>query len=108
MSYTNLIQRLYKTNVFSPVKSGLENMLKLNTLLNNPLHNIPIIHVTGTNGKGSVSLKIAKSLRESGVKTGIFTSPHISSFKERIMVNEDQLSEADVEVSWSFTSIIAL
>jgi dihydrofolate synthase/folylpolyglutamate synthase len=90
------------------VKSGLENMLKLNTLLNNPLHNIPIIHVTGTNGKGSVSLKIAKSLRESGIKTGIFTSPHISSFKERIMVNEDQLSEADVEVSWSFTSIIAL
>lgn len=98
MSYASLIQSLYKTNVFSPVKHGLENMMKLNMLLNNPLGNTPIIHVTGTNGKGSVSLKVSRCLRECGLKTGLFTSPHISSFKERVVVNEQLLSEGDVEV----------
>lgn len=98
MSYASLIQSLYKTNVFSPVKHGLENMMKLNMLLNNPLGNTPIIHVTGTNGKGSVSLKVSRCLRECGVKTGLFTSPHISSFKERVIVNEQLLAETDVEV----------
>src|SRR5689334_12982598 len=80
MTYSSLIQRLYKTNVFSPVKVGLDNMVRLNTLLGNPLKDIPIVHVTGTNGKGSVSLKISRCLRQRDIKTGLFTSPHISSF----------------------------
>ncbi len=98
MSYPNLIQRLYKTNIFNPVKLGLENMQRLNKLLNNPLGSIPIVHVTGTNGKGSVSLKLSRCLRESDIRTGLFTSPHISSFRERIKINEDNLTESDVEV----------
>jgi dihydrofolate synthase/folylpolyglutamate synthase len=57
------------------------------TLLGNPERSFPAIHVTGTNGKGSVSLKIAKALQSSGLKVGLYTSPHLISFCERIQVN---------------------
>lgn len=97
--YTQLLRQLYKINWYSPVKLGLENMHNLNRLLGNPLQGIPIVHVTGTNGKGSVAYKIARALTASGIRTGLFTSPHISSFKERIQVNYDLLTEEDVEVS---------
>ena len=53
----------------------------------NPQKDVKVIHVAGTNGKGSVSLKVAKALQEMGYKTGLFTSPHINSFRERVQVN---------------------
>ena len=77
---------------------GLENITKINHILGDPIKHIPVIHVTGTNGKGSVSLKIAKSLADCGIRTGLFVSPHISSFKERILVNQKLLSDKDIEV----------
>ena len=98
MSYKSLLGRLYKTNLFNPVKMGLDNIIKINKLIGDPIKDIPIIHVGGTNGKGSVSLKISNSLIDSGIKTGLFVSPHISSFKERIQVNRQLLSDEDVEV----------
>jgi len=96
--YAQLIRKLYNINMFNSVKLGLENMQKLDKLLGHPLVNIPIVHVTGTNGKGSVCYKIASALSASGIKTGLFLSPHISSFKERILVDHNLLSDEDVEV----------
>jgi len=49
---------------------------------------IPFIHVAGTNGKGSVALKVAKILQHSGFKTGLYTSPHLFTFRERIQVEK--------------------
>ena len=53
----------------------------------NPQNMFKTIHVAGTNGKGSVSLKCARSLENAGFKTGLFISPHISTFRERITIN---------------------
>ncbi|KAJ1442911.1 Mur ligase [Ochromonadaceae sp. CCMP2298] len=96
MSYSTMLTKLYRVNMFHPVKLGLDNMNALNALLKHPLKGIPVVHVAGTNGKGSVSLKIANSLISSGITTGLFASPHISSFRERVQVDSVSLSEEDV------------
>ena len=75
---------------------GLENMILFNQKLGDPASAITTIHVTGTNGKGSVVYKIAKALEASGYKTGMYVSPHISSFRERITINGEMISEEDV------------
>ncbi len=71
---------------------GLHEMRKLTASFGDPQNDLKIIHVAGTNGKGSVSLKVAKSLEKAGFKTGIFTSPHINSFRERIQINSKLIS----------------
>jgi dihydrofolate synthase/folylpolyglutamate synthase len=99
MQYNTLLRKLYNINLMNPVKMGLDNAKNLYKLFGNPVDNVPIVHVAGTNGKGSVSLKIAQSLRLGGVRTGLFVSPHISSFRERIQVNGQSMSEETVVVS---------
>lgn len=94
--YVSVLKELYRVNLSNPVKMGLQNAQQLNDLLGNPLRGVPIVHVAGTNGKGSVSLKTAECLARSGLRTGLFVSPHISSFRERIQVNGEILSEEDV------------
>jgi dihydrofolate synthase/folylpolyglutamate synthase len=59
-------------------------MNKLSECFNDPHKHFKIIHIAGTNGKGSVSLKTAVALEKSGYKTGLYTSPHLSCFRERI------------------------
>jgi len=94
--YQALIERLYNVNLFDGVKLGLTNMLALNEELDFPTLKFKTIHIAGSNGKGSVSTKIAKVLELSGRKVGLFTSPHISCFRERIQINGEMISEADV------------
>ena len=65
----------------------LPEMRKLAKAFDNPQDTLKVIHVAGTNGKGSVSMKVARSLESMGIKTGLFTSPHIISFRERVQVN---------------------
>ncbi len=77
-------------------KPDLDNCLKLCALFNNPQDHLAFIHVAGTNGKGSTSNMLASILQESGKKTGLFTSPHIEDFRERIRVNGVMISEEDV------------
>jgi hypothetical protein len=101
MLYNNLLRKLYNINLLNPVKMGLDNARSLYKLFDEPVNNIPIIHVAGTNGKGSVALKVATCLKIGGVKTGLFVSPHISSFRERIQVNGESMSEETVVVSFS-------
>lgn len=64
--------------------------------LGNPQDSFKIVHVAGTNGKGSVCLKTAAGLQSAGLRTGLFTSPHISCFRERIQVDGNMIEESDV------------
>lgn len=101
-NYTRLIQRLFQTNLFGGMKLGLENCQRLQELLGFPDRAFASIHVAGTNGKGSVVSKIAVSLQEAGYRTGLYTSPHLSTFRERIRVNGTMISEERVEELLSF------
>ncbi len=74
----------------------LRNAHKLNQLLKEPINDFSSIHIAGTNGKGSVAFKIAKSLQFSGYRVGVYTSPHISSFRERIRINDQLIEEEQV------------
>ena len=78
-------------------KLGLERMEALCDKLGNPGRNLRVIHVAGTNGKGSVCRYIYESLRALGHTAGIFTSPYVGDFRERIEANGEMISEADLE-----------
>jgi len=94
--YVSILRRLYHRNQLHPVKMGLTSINALYEVLGRPLDNIPVVHVTGTNGKGSVCFKTAAVLRKSGLRTGLFVSPHISSYRERVVVDGEMLTEDDV------------
>ncbi len=79
-------------------KCRLENVSVISQYLNNPHIDFKSIHVAGTNGKGSVATKIAKALSLSGYKTALYTSPHITSYEERISVDGKLISKKDVKV----------
>lgn len=98
-TYSSIIKQLYEINMYNPVKMGLDNMLQLNQLMGDPLQNTSIVHITGTNGKGSVAWKISSCLKNSNIRTGMFISPHISSFKERIQINGQLIGSKDIVVS---------
>lgn len=95
-TYEFLLQRLYQVNRFTAVKLGIENMKQLNAAFGDPAARYEVVHVAGTNGKGSVAFKIAKALERSGYKVGLFVSPHVACFRERIQVNGALISEAQV------------
>jgi len=77
----------------SAYKPGLKNIQQLDDWYGNPHRNYPCIHVGGTNGKGSVSHLTASILQESGYKVGLYTSPHLKDFRERIRVNGESIPE---------------
>jgi len=77
-------------------KADLSNTIKLCELLGNPENAFPSVHVAGTNGKGSVSHMIASVLQEAGYKTGLYTSPHLKDFRERIRINGVMIPEEKV------------
>jgi dihydrofolate synthase / folylpolyglutamate synthase len=95
--YKTLLDKLYAVNMYSGIKLGLANMHALNDALGNPIEQYKIIHVAGTNGKGSVCTKIAAGLQAAGYRVGLFTSPHISSFRERIKINGEMIDEESSE-----------
>ena len=74
-------------------KEGLENTHILDEHFGHPHTKYRTIHIAGTNGKGSCSHTIASVLQEAGYKVGLFTSPHLTDFRERIRVNEEMVSE---------------
>ena len=95
MTYPQAIQFLYDLRLFG-AKMGLENTLKLAGYAGNPQEKLRFIHVAGTNGKGSTCAMIESIYRQSGLRVGLFTSPHLVSFAERIQVNRQLISEGDV------------
>lgn len=77
-------------------KPGLRNITLLDQYYGSPHHQYPCIHVAGTNGKGSVSHLLASVLQAAGYKVGLFTSPHLKDFRERIRVNGQMISKEAV------------
>lgn len=77
------------------INLGLERIQNVLTKLNNPQNNAKIIHIAGTNGKGSVASTIANILKCAGFKTGLYTSPHLVEYTERIKINGDDISQDD-------------
>ncbi len=77
-------------------KPTLDKVLKLSEHFGNPGKSLKFIHVAGSNGKGSVSSMLASILKESGVRVGLFTSPHIRDFRERIRINGEMITEEEV------------
>lgn len=97
MSYEQLINQLFTVNTHQRMKLGLEQMRALAASVGNPDRQFRSVHIAGTNGKGSTAEKIAKGLESKFSKVGLFTSPHISTFRERIKINGKMISEDDVE-----------
>ena len=75
---------------------GLERIQALLDAMGNPERKCKFVHVTGTNGKGSTCAMIASILRKAGYKTGLYTSPYLIRFNERIQINGEQISDADI------------
>lgn len=78
---------MYQNQGKTAFRKDLTNTVKLAKHLNNPEHNFKSIHVTGTNGKGSTSHMLASIFQEAGYKVGLYTSPHLKDFRERIKIN---------------------
>ncbi len=95
MTISETIKYLYDLQFFG-MKLGLDNIRALCDSLGNPQNNYPVIHVAGTNGKGTTCACMDAILREGGFKTGLYTSPHIRHFSERIRINGKPISEDDV------------
>ena len=102
MPYQDLVQHLFQLNLHNGVKLGLENSLQLQKALQFPDRQYPTIHVAGTNGKGSVATKIAYGLQAAGYRVGLYTSPHLSCFRERMRINGELISEASIETLLPF------
>src|SRR6266487_3702447 len=95
MTYPEAIQFLYGLRWFG-LKLGLENTFKLAALAGNPQDRLRFIHVAGTNGKGSTCAMLESICRAAGLRTGLFTSPHLVSFAERIQVDRQPISQQEV------------
>ena len=92
-AYTNILKEIYNLNLYSPKKTNLDKITELTSYLHNPHSFFDTIHIAGTNGKGSASKKLSSILIKSGYKVGTFTSPHISSFRERIQINNEKIKK---------------
>lgn len=101
MNYDQAIEYIHGTSKFG-VKLGLENVKTLLDLMGNPHKNLRYVHVAGTNGKGSTVAFIGSILVESGYRVGIYTSPFIQRFTERIRINNDEISKEDLARIASF------
>ena len=102
MNYNETLDYLYNQHpAFQRVgaaayKPGIETSIELDELYGHPHKAYRCIHVAGTNGKGSVSHTIASILQKSGYKVGLYTSPHLVDFRERIRVNGEMIPKQSV------------
>ena len=99
MNYQQTLDYLFtRLPMFSRIgaaayKADLSNTIRLCDALDNPQHKFKSIHIAGTNGKGSTSHMLAAILQTAGYKTGLYTSPHLKDFRERIKINGEMISE---------------
>jgi len=95
MAYEDLVQWMFNLERFG-IKLGLDNMTEFMSRIGDPHNDFKSVHVTGTNGKGSVCAFLASMLTDAGLKVDLYTSPHLVDFRERIRVDGTMISEADV------------
>src|SRR5690606_40820877 len=77
-----------------------ERVARILTLLDDPQRTYRVVHITGTNGKTSTARMIESVLRAHGLRTGLFTSPHLKRFTERIMIDGEPIADAAVADAW--------
>lgn len=97
MNYREALEFIHNTNKFGS-KLGLENIKHLLKKLGNPQNELSFIHVAGTNGKGSTSAMLHEILMTSGRMVGLYTSPFIEKFEERVRVNGEIISEEELAI----------
>ncbi|MFT5489979.1 MAG: dihydrofolate synthase/folylpolyglutamate synthase [Limisphaerales bacterium] len=95
VTYSEAIQFLYDLQLFG-AKLGLENPRQLARLAGDPQEGLRFIHVAGTNGKGSTCAMLDRVYRAAGLRVGLFTSPHLVEFRERIRIDGQMISEAEL------------
>ncbi len=95
MNYNEAVDFIHSTKKLGN-KLGLENIKRLMDTLGNPQDKLKFVHIAGTNGKGSTAAFISSILIEAGYKTGIFTSPYIQRFNERIRINNNDIENDDL------------
>ncbi|ACM20225.1 folylpolyglutamate synthetase [Geotalea daltonii FRC-32] len=95
MTYQEILNHIYSLGRFG-IRPGLDRITALLQALDNPQSTFKSVHVAGTNGKGSTSCFMASMLAEGGYRVGLFTSPHLISFTERIRINGMEIFEEDV------------
>ncbi len=93
--YNKCLKDLFGLRRFG-IKLGLDTILKLLEGLGNPQDRFSIVHVAGTNGKGSIASSITSILHAAGYRVGLFTSPHLVKFNERIQINKNLISDEEV------------
>lgn len=94
-SYRASLDYLYSLQLFG-IKLGLENTRRLLARIGNPQRKLRIVHIAGTNGKGSTAAALANIFQAAGLSAGLYTSPHLHSFTERIRIATRQITEAEV------------
>ncbi len=100
MNHNEAIEYIHSTYKFGS-KLGLENISELMHRLGNPQNRLKFIHVAGTNGKGSTCVMLSYVLREAGYRTGLFISPYLESFNERIQIDNTPIANEDLALSVS-------
>lgn len=95
MTYKQAIEFLYDLQLFGS-RPGLETTFALAALCGNPHEKLRFIHVAGTNGKGSTCAMLESVYRSSGLRVGLFTSPHLVAFGERMQINREMIGESEV------------
>jgi dihydrofolate synthase/folylpolyglutamate synthase len=103
---SKLLKELYSL-LHSNMSSDTTRISELSNFLNNPHKKYPIVHIAGTNGKGSVCCLLASILQENGLKVGLYTSPHIVEFNERIRINGIKISDKDIEKHYNIINQFA-
>ena len=87
---------MYQRKGSTAYKEDIGNIVEASKILNNPHQKFKSIHIAGTNGKGSTAHMLASILQESGYKVGLYTSPHLKDFRERIKINGEKISKNSV------------
>ena len=96
MTYEEVVDQINQIRRFGNL-AGVEVAGRMLKALGSPQAGIPLIHIAGTNGKGSVSAFLCAILREAGLRVGMFTSPHLVDFRERIQINGEMISKEDTQ-----------
>ena len=94
-THTECLERMFSLRRFG-IKLGLATIRRMLAGLGNPHRRYPCIHIAGTNGKGSVASSLAAVLACSGYRVGLYTSPHLVRFNERIKIDGEDISDADI------------
>lgn len=94
-SYRDTIDFLFGLQRFG-IKLGLDNMVRMLKAFGNPHQNLKAVHIAGSNGKGSVAAFVSRILQKAGYQVGLYTSPHLSDFSERIRINGKRITSDEV------------